>query len=201
MEIYPARQLQMLLAACLGGFLFGGISSLLGAFRMLLLAHTPPAWMQRHYLTPLPLLHRPLGLPRGRARRAWSRAVILLQDLLFCVAFTVFLILVLYEYNDGVLRLSVPVLALLCLWAWHALLGAPMERINAYLAFFAAVLCRYLSALVLLPLRVLLFLCRRVLWRALHHVFLALRRFALRRTSRALCRAQCAAAEKGQLPL
>ena len=198
MEIYPAEQLQMLTTAILGGFLFGVMFELLAVLRTLLLLHTPPPFMHSRYLAPLPLLHRPLGLSRAKGKGARG-VVIFVQDLLFCCAFSAFVILVLYAYNDGIIRLSVPLLALLGLWAFRISLAPLFGRVNAYLAFVLAVLLRYFVEVLMLPVRLLwgLFYC--VLWRAAQRAFAWLRRLVLRRTSRALCRAQCAAAKTGFL--
>ena len=201
MEIYPALQLQMLTAALLGGFLFGAVFELLGVLRTLLFLHAPPPFMHARYLAPLPLLRRPLGLRCEKGRCVLRGVVIFVQDLLFCCAFSTFVVLVLYAYNDGVIRLSVPALALLGLLLFRVLLSPLFGRVNAYLAFVLALLLRYIARTVMLPFCLLWRLARRVLWRAVRSLYLTMRKRRLYRISCALCRAQCANAETGFLKI
>lgn len=197
MEIYPARQLQMLLCALLCGGGVGVFYELLVAVRILLGVYEVPAFMQARYARPLPLLHRPLPLPNGKGRRVLRGIVIALQDLLLCLLLSVGVILILYAYNDGAMRLAVPVLALIGLTLWRLLPAVLIAPVTAYLAYLLAAFFAYLRAILHLPIhlahrlatRVLLpFFCRT--WRRLHRCWLA-------RRSAALCSAQLAAATHG----
>ncbi len=113
MEIYPQRQLAMFLAALFLGVRMGAFRMLLSALRTLAGAYVPPEGMRVRYEKQLPLLHTGVRFERGRACLAWRATVVFLTDLVFCLAFCVSLILLLYRFNDGAWRLSVPVLSIM----------------------------------------------------------------------------------------
>ena len=114
MEIYPALQLALLLGAFAWGICLGGIWELVHISRILLGVYQPPAYMEACYARPLPWLHRPVPfLRQGIGRRAWRNTVVAVGDCLFCLLFAAVVVLLLYRYNDGAFRLSVPLLALL----------------------------------------------------------------------------------------
>ena len=152
MEIHPRLQLAMLLAALFTGLAMGVVWELLTAFRILLGAYRPPERMRGRYARPLPLLRRPVPFARkDPLRRLWRGIVIALGDLLFCLALSLSAVLILYRYNSGVLRLSVPVLLLLGLGAFRLLskklpitdhFAYVLAAGRLYLLAFLGLLCR-----------------------------------------------------------
>ena len=166
MEIRPDVQLTLLLRALLWGVGFGLLWDLLTVSRILLGAYTPPAHMRARYARPLPLLHRPVPFDMaGRGRRLWRHAVVGVGDVLFCLSLAACVILLLYRYNSGAFRLSVPLLTLLGLGLFRAASARFSVRLTAYLAYGAGVLACYGRAAVALPLRLLRRLWARVLCR------------------------------------
>ncbi|MBQ8340815.1 MAG: hypothetical protein IJY22_00385 [Clostridia bacterium] len=135
MEIDQAKQLAMLLTAFLCGVAMALLWELLAALRILLGAHRPPARMRGLYEKKLPLLLRGVPFDRPPLGKFWRSTVIALLDCLFCLLFALAVILILYDYCNGALRLSVPVLALvgygLCHMAAVTLL-APLTSLAAY---------------------------------------------------------------------
>lgn len=198
MEIDPYLQLAMLLGAFLSGVLLGGVWEMLTAIKILLRAYEPPSFMKARYARPLPLLRRPVPFAQNSVgRRLWRGVIVALLDFLFCALFAVVLILILYRYNDGAFRLSVPVLAL-CGFALFRFVAVKLLSIAmAYFAFGFAALTIYLCALLALPPKAVRALAvrlvcrpacacyRRVVWRR-----------AVRRSAN-LCKAQLLWAAEG----
>ncbi len=194
MEIDPRLQLLMLLGAFLSGVALCGFFQLLQAVKILIGAYVPPAFMEARYARPLPLLHR--GVPfcqKGAARRLWRGLTAGVLDCLFCVIFAAVQVLLLYAYNDGAFRLSVPVLAL----GGFALLQLLSARVllvpMAYFAYGFAALMLYLGALLALPAKGV----RRFLWRPAVSCYRRIMRFFAIRRSAMLCVLQLQWAERG----
>jgi hypothetical protein len=116
--------------------------------------------------------------------------VVALLDCLFCVIFAVGPILLLYAYNDGELRLSVPVLALLGLGTWHALGDRLLRVPMAYFAYGSAAAMLYAGALLRLPLRGLCLLATRLLLRPVATLLRHMTARRMQRRSYALCQRQ-----------
>ena len=198
MEIYPERQLAMLLAAFLLGGLFGLVRQLQSVLRVLIGAHPPCESMRARFARARPLL--PLGIPFPRKKRRFFRGTLLfLGDVLYCLCFSFSLLLLLYHYQDGAIRLAVPVLALLGLASVHTLLARRIAHLKDRLALLLAVLCAYVRILICLPFLLLWRLVRRLLLAPFFRVWRILREKRLERISAALCRAQLKAAERGLL--
>lgn len=197
MEIYPARQAEMFLAAFslgLGAGLFGQV---LLAIRTVLGAYLPSERMRALYERPLPLLHRPVGFPTQRARRFRCFFVAFCGDLLFCLVCALGLLLLLYDYNNGAWRVSVPVLFLLGLASFRVLTSRVLARMNDYFALgLSAFLC-YARAGVCWPVRATVSLVRRFVIAPVRRVVAALCRKQRARRSLRLCRAQLALAAHG----
>ena len=194
MEIYPALQLQMAVAALCAGAILGLWHALLPALRILVGAYRPPQTMRATYEKTLPLLHRAVGFPReGGMRRGWKAAVIAAEDLALCLVAGITVILLLYAFNSGAFRLSVPILLLLGMWLCHRLTARPLAAIIHRLAFGAAVLALYAQTVLLLPLRLL----RRYLWQPLCTLWRIGRLRHLQAVSDRLCRCQLALASTG----
>ena len=169
MEIYPQRQLAMFLAALWLGGSMGGLHVLVLALRTLVGAYLPPEEMRARYARPLPLLGKAVGFERGATRRVWRALVIFVTDLCFCLVFCVRLILLLYRYNDGAWRLSVPLLCLLGFAFFVLLVRRFFAHLNDDAAYFLAVALLYFKAALLLPIRLVLRLLRRFVWRPLQN--------------------------------
>lgn len=191
MEIDPSLQLRLFLGAALWGITMGVFRELLVAIKILLLAYAPPAFMVPRYARRLPLIHRSVPfLPKSKGRRLWRGMVVALLDCLFCVIFALGPILLLYAYNDGELRLSVPVLALLGLGTWHALGDRLLRVPMAYFAYGSAAAMLYAGALLRLPLRGLCLLATRLLLRPVVTLFRHMTARRMQRRSCALCQRQ-----------
>ena len=194
MEIYPALQLQMAVAALCAGVTLGLCSALLPALRILVGAYRPPPRMRERYEKTLPLLHRSVSFPREKGiRRGWQTAVIAAEDLFLCLAAALAVILLLYAYNSGAFRLSVPLLLLVGFGACRLVIARLLATVTDYLAYGAAVLALYLRAGLLLPLRLL----KRFLWQPLFSLWQGWRQKRARAASDQLCRRQLQWAEKG----
>ena len=188
MEINPAQQLLMLTTALLRGAMLGLFWEALAALRIVLGAYRPPERMRRQYAKRLPLLHR--GVPfdkKGRLGRLGRGALTAVLDLLFCLTFTVTVLLTLYAYADGRIRLSVPLVMLGGFGLMHAAATTVLSPLMAYFAYGLAAAGVYWGALLRLLARPL-----RGLWRAV-------RRSHSRHVSAALCAAQLKQAAHGVL--
>lgn len=199
MEIYPALQFAMFLAAFCMGLAMGGLRALLLAARMLMGAYSPPAWMRARYARPLPLLRTCVRFERGGTRRAWCKLITFLTDVCFCLAFAISLILLLYRYNSGAWRLSVPVLSFAGFALFCAVYARAFARGNDYLAYFLAVAALYLRFALCLPVRLAWRILRRVLWRPACRVAARIREKRCAARTVALCRAELALAANGLL--
>ena len=197
MEIYPALQFQLLAAAFFLGACFGLIWELFAAIRILLGAYRPPERYLALYRRPLPLLCCGVPISGKRARRLWRLAVVFVTDLFYCVLFSLSLVLLLYEYNDGAWRLSVPLLALLGLAVFRVTLSRLLSGLSALAAYALAVLLAYCRALARLLVRTLLRLLQRGVCRPIRAVYLRLRLMLWQRRSRSLCHLQLQLAEAG----
>ena len=198
MEIDPRLQGALFLGALCCGVLLGAFWELLHAVKILLGAYRPPDFMEARYRHPLPLLGRSVPFrSQGVGRGVWRGAVTAVFDLLFCLCFGIAVVLLLYAYNDGAIRLSVPVLALLGfgLFHWAAVRGLSLPV--AYFAYGFAALSLYLWALLTLPVRGSRALCVIAVYRPLVRCFSACQRRIRHRRSRALCAAQLRWAEIG----
>jgi hypothetical protein len=199
MEIYPAKQLAMLLSAFSLGFCMGGVWELIAAARILLGVYLPPESMRARYESPLPFLKRGVPWPskgRGRVRRALTVAI---GDLHFCLLFALGVILLLYYYNDGAIRPLALLCAFLGLGAFRVTLARVCPYLTARLAYLLAVLRAYVRAMLRLPVRLLAVL-GRLLARPVCALWRRVRRWRLHRASAALCRAQLALAQRGLCP-
>ena len=198
MEIYPSLQFAMLLGAFLGGICLGGIWELLTASRILLGAYKTPEFMRERYTRVLPLLHRSVPFERkGVSRRLWRGIVIGVGDLFFCLLFAVFIILLLYRYNDGAFRFSVPVLSLLGFALFRTLLSHRLSRAEAYLAYGFAAASLYLVALLALPPKGITYLLKRFVLRPARKLYRRVEIHRMRRRSAELCAMQLKWAECG----
>ena len=197
MEIYPATQAEMFLAAFSLGLGAGLFRQLLLALRTVLGAYLPPERMRPLYERPLPLLHRPVGFPVRRVRRVWCVSVAFGGDLFFCLACAFALLLLLYDYNNGAWRVSVPVLFLLGLALFRALTSRVLARMNDYFAYGLSLLLCYARAAVSLPVRILRSLVRRFVLAPVKRGIAALYQKKRARRSARLCRAQLALAARG----
>lgn len=199
MEIYPQKQLAMLLAALFLGGAMGGLRMLVLAFRTLVGAYLPPEGMRARYARPLPLIRKEVPFREGKTRRAWRASVVFCSDLLFCLVFCVSLILLFYRYNDGAWRLSVPVLALGGFALFCALSGRFFARGNDYLAYLLAVVALYARVLLSLPFRLAWRVLARFLLRPACKLWARILEKRRRALSVALCRAELALAARGLL--
>lgn len=177
----------------------GAFRMLLQALRTLVGAYAPPEYMRARYARPLPLLRVPVRFEQGKTRRIWRVLVVFVFDLFFCLFFCVSLILLLYRYNDGAWRLSVPLLSFAGLWAFCLVSRRFFARANDYLAYFLAVVVLYTKAVLCLPLRVLWRLCRRLLLRPILALWRGTCEKRRRARTQALCRAELALAARGKL--
>ena len=198
MLIDPAQQLLMLLGAFWWGYLSGLVLEGMFASHILLGVYLPPGFIHRLYQKPLPLLHRCASFPKAENRRWIRGAVRALTQILFCVIFAVGVMLLLYYYNNGAIRISVLLLALVGLGSFRLTLSRILPYLTAYLAFGLAVLRAYLWAALCLPVRVLLVLLR-MLCAPLHTLCKRLYHRSMARRSSALCRRQLALAQVGLL--
>ncbi len=197
MEIDPYLQWTMLWQAFLCGVALGGCLELLTVTRILMGVYLPPADMQERYARPLPLLGRPVPLRQGRVRRGLRIGVVAVGDLVFCLGTALAVILLLYRYNSGVLRLSVPLLTLLGIGVFRRFAARPLRRPVAYFAYGCAAAGCYLRALLAWPPKQLLRLLRHCIGRPLGALAAKCLLQYRRRRSAALCRAQLALAAAG----
>lgn len=198
MEIYPERQLAMLLGAFLVGIGMGVMWELLTATRILLGAYRPPESMRSRYARPLPLLGRAVPFEkRGAGRHLWHGAVIAVGDCLFCLLFAMAVILLLYGYNDGAFRLSVPVLAVCGFGLFRSASVLLLAPLMAYLAYGFAVALLYLRALLAWPPKALWRLVKQFCYRPLCTLCQTVARKRAFCRSQMLCNAQLRWAEQG----
>ena len=197
MEIYPFRQAEMLLAAFALGLGAGLLFQVLLALRTVLGAYRPSLHMRALYERPLPLLRRPVGFPSRRVKRLWCFLVAFGGDLLFCVVCALVLLFLLYDYNDGAWRLSVPVLFLSGLALFRVCTVRVLAWINDYVAYALSALFCYLCAGLCYPVRLLSSLLRRFVLTPVKRGIAALWRKRSARISARLYRAQLALAACG----
>ncbi len=197
MEIYPPTQAEMFLAVFALGLGAGLFRQLLLALRTVLGAYLPPERMRALYERPLPLLRRPVGFPRHRARRGWCFAVAFGGDLFFCLSCTCALLLLLYDYNEGAWRISVPVLFLLGLAFFRVGTARLFARMNELFAYGLSVLLFYARAGAFFPVRKVASLAMRFLLCPIKKGVQALCQRRRKQVSERLCRAQLALASRG----
>lgn len=197
MEIYPHIQAKMFFGAFALGLGAGVLRLLLLVLRTALGAYLPAERMRAHYERPLPLLHRAPGYPKQRARKWWRIVVAFVGDVLFCLFCAAEVLLLLYEYNDGAWRLSVPVLFLIGLAVFRLATAHVGAWLNDWLAYALSALFLYVRTLVRLPLRGVWWVLRHALWTPVKKGCLHLIARHRRRVSEKLCRAQLALAARG----
>lgn len=135
MAIYPFRQLAMIAAAFLSGLLSGVVFEVLRLAALLLGAYSPPSYMRARYEKPLPLVGVSVPWQRRGVRRVWQVLTVAFFDVICCLFVAVAAILILYVYNDGAVRLSVPFVLLLGLGIFRVALARLTEPFFAYLAY------------------------------------------------------------------
>lgn len=201
MEISPALQFRMLAAALAAGLAAGALFDVFAALRIFFGVHTPPARLRPLYEKPLPLLGRPVPIRgKNRSRRFWRHAVIGAFDLLFCVIFAVATELILYEYNNGAFRASVPLAALTGLALWRLTVSRVGDLLTGLVAFgLAAGLC-YLRALLVYPLRRAARLFLHFVWGPARRACVSLQAARQARMTERLCRAQLKQAARAAWP-
>ena len=197
MEIYPYAQAEMFLAAFALGLGAGLFRQVLVALRTVLGAYRPSLRMRALYERSLPLLHRPVGFSSRRVKRLWCFLVAFGGDLLFCFACALALLFLLYDYNDGAWRLSVPVLFLSGLALFRVCTARVLAWMNDYVAYALSALFCYLRAGLCYPVRLSALLLRRLLLAPAKKVVLSIYRKRRVRVSTRLCRAQLALAARG----
>lgn len=149
MEIDPYLQFRLFLSAFCAGLLAGAFWELLTVSRILLGAYRTPERLRALYQKKLPLLSRPIGLGADKnLRRVWRTVLVAAGDLLFSLGFAALVIIVLYLYNDGGFRMTVPVLALAGFALFHFAFTRLFGSAVAYFAFGVAALRLYVSALL-----------------------------------------------------
>lgn len=197
MEIDPYLQFRLLLAAFSAGIFAGMLWDLLTVSRILFGAYQAPPRLRALYERRLPLLGCSVPFEGQKAvRRAWRTAVLFGGDLLFCVAFALAVILVLYCLNGGIFRISVPVLSLIGFALFRAVSNRLFSGAVAYFAFGVAALRLYIKALLLLPVRGLLRFVRLAVLRPVARVYKKIAARHATRVSDRLCRAQLLWASK-----
>lgn len=199
MEIYPYRQFLALLSGFSTGLLFGVLWELQAALRVVIGAYVPPDRMHALYGRPLPFLPHGIAPPAKKRRRPLRALLIFSGDVLYCLLFSVAQILLLYHFEDGASRPSVLIVSLGGLALFRALTARHFARVNAYLAYFLAVLYAYIKKGVCLPFRLAFRLIRCCLLAPLARLYRIIRQKRLCRISAALCRAQLLAAARGLL--
>ena len=197
MEIYPRIQAEMFLAAFALGLGAGVLRLLLLVLRTVLGAYLPAERMRAHYERPLPLLHRAPGYPKQRARKWWRAVVAFVGDVAFCLFCAVEVLLLLYEYNDGAWRFSVPVLFLIGLAVLRYATARVGTFLNDWLAYALSVLFLYVRTLVCLPLRGAWWVLRHIVCYPVKKGVSCLVARRRRRVSERLCRVQLALAARG----
>lgn len=199
MTIDPALQFALFAAAFLGGMAFGLLGEVGKIVRILLGAYVPPPSWQARYERPLPLFHRGLRFQKAAPHRAWATGVAFVADLAFPVLAALYLLHVLFRFNNGVFRFSVPVLFLLGLALFRVALVRPFREPLAVTAYLICALCAYLKALLLLPLGLLGFALRKWICKPLARLGRAAwYRVSVCRTRR-LCQKQRSLAMRGLL--
>ena len=196
MEIDPRAQFRLFAACFLVGALLAALLFLLAALRALLGGYTPPARFRAAFSRPLPLVHR-AAYTGKRVSRAWSKALTIATDVLFCLICAISAVLLLYEYHDGVVRPFALFSLFAGLFAMRALTSKASEVALAVLALVLAVTRVYLVALLLLPFRLSWRLLLWALVRPIRAAFGRLQRKRLAACSASLCRAQLALAADG----
>ena len=197
MEIYPHRQLLLFALSTAWGAMGVLLLWAFAALRVSIGAYVPPREWAALYARPLPLLHRaPLGKGR-RAGRAFCAISVALCDAVFCVILATGEILLLYEYNDGAMRLLAPVCALVGLGVAHRLTARVRDVATAYLGYGMAALRAYLLALCKLPLLGAVWVWRQLVLRPARALARRIAERHLKKTSKALCRMQLEQAKNG----
>ena len=199
MEIDPRTQLQMFLAAFSLGLGGGLLHQTLLALRTVLGAYLPCEHMRPLYERSWPLLRHPLGFSGRGTRRAWCFFVAFFGDVIFCLVCATGLLLLLYDYNYGAWRLSVPVVFLLGFLLFQAGTKRLFAKGNAYLALGLSLLFAYLRALVLLPVHGGIWLMLRYVITPCRSRIKKLYRSHRAHVSARLCGAQLALAERGAI--
>ncbi len=197
MEIYPKQQLLLFTLSFAWGAMGVVLLWMLTALRVSIGAYVPPPRWAALYARPLPLLHRaPLGKQR-RAGRVFCTVSVALCDIAFCVILATGEILLLYEYNDGAMRLFAPVCALVGLGVAHRLTARVRDVATAYLGYGMAALRAYVLALCKLPWLGATWVWKQFVLRPARALARRMAERHLKKTSEALCRMQLGQAKNG----
>ena len=146
MEVSQYDLARMLLAALLCGLVMGVLYDALRLTRMWMGAELPPRAQRLRKLLSLPQQLKWSAIkakaPKNKKLTDAARSVILfVEDVLFCLAFAIMVVLLLYKANDGQLRLSAVVVLLVGLTVYLMTLGR---------------LVRYCSAIIVVIFRAIL---------------------------------------------
>ena len=199
MTLDPTLQFALFAAAFLGGVLFGLLGEVGKLFRILVGAYLPPPLWEARYARPLPLLRRGLRFQKAVPHRAWAKGVSLAMDLVFPVLSALYLLYILFRFNNGVFRFSVPLLFLLGLALFRVALVGPLRKPLGVMAYLLCALLAYLRALLLLPLRLLCFALQKWIFTPLVRLWRALWHFVCLSNTRRLCQKQFSLAQRGLL--
>ena len=190
MEINPRAQFVLLVASFLTGLAMGVLWDALAVLRVLLGAYRPSPFMRKHYARKLPLLRRTPVWRDASTRRAYRHVLTLCFDVLFCLAVSIAAIILLYEYNDGVVRPFAILVLLAGLAVWRVATARLTECLIAVLAYAISVFSLYMRALLLLPWRVLWRFVKAFVLCPVSTLIRRLRARRMKKKSEALCRGQ-----------
>ncbi|MBQ3063203.1 MAG: hypothetical protein IJC99_00160 [Clostridia bacterium] len=196
MTIDGGLQAEFFLAAFCVGLLAGLFADLLRLLRALLGAAPIPASLASCYERPLPLLGRPLGLPKS-AHLLLVRVFDALTELLLPPLVGVLFAVAAFVYHDGVLRPIAFCLLIGGFFLWQRFISRYLTRPLAWLALGVRLLFCYLTALLLLPIRAFWRFLSIVFFKPIGKAYLAIcHRVRTARTAAVLSR-ELAAASRG----
>ena len=149
MEISQSALACLYLYALLLGVGLGAIYDALRITRVFLGVHYSRKAAKRLEQIRLPFL----GTCGRRHESRLLGVIVFVEDLLFCILAGVAVILLLYEMNNGKIRLPVFFCAAAGFLIWRATLGRAVMLFSEAIAFGIEVAIRYICFFVLLPLR------------------------------------------------
>ena len=163
MEVSQRALAVMLICALICGMILGGVYDILRMTRVWISgfnhgAISPRMTAIKNALSlpdSLQLKSNKKIKPSTKKRMAIATGILCAQDILFCLLFAVVAALLLYQTNDGQLRLSAIVAMLLGMGLYLATLGRVLQQVWPLLTILLRAILIWIIAILIYPIRLL----------------------------------------------
>lgn len=197
MTIDPVAQFSLCLWAFLGGLAFGLLGEVGKVVRILVGAYVPPPALRARYERPLPLIGRAPRFRKTAPRRAWAGTVQICADIAFPVLVALYVLYILFRFQNGIFRASAVLLFLIGLSLFRVGLSRHFIGPMAAFAYALCALGVYGKVLLLFPPTILWRFLKRFLLLPLLSLWRATLASLCQKRTQRLCAAQRALALEG----